>query len=49
MMAILHDAAIFLHLRGRIQSPRTHPDSPERPESDRSVLEDIARRLEAFS
>ncbi len=47
--AYKHDAAIFLHLRGRIRSPRTHAASPERPASDRSVLEDIARRLEAFS
>ncbi len=44
--AYKHDAAIFLHLRGRIASPRTHAEAPERPESDRAVLEDIARRLE---
>jgi len=47
--AYKHDAAIFLHLRGRIASPSTHPDSPERPASDRDVLAGIARRLEAFA
>jgi len=47
--AYKHDAAIFLHLRGRIASARTHPGSPERPASDREVLLDIARRLEAFA
>ena len=47
--AYKHDAAIFLHLRGRIASPRTHPGSPERPPSDRDVLADIARRLDALS
>ena len=47
--AYKHDAAIFLHLRDRIASPRTHPESPERPESDRSVLADIACRLEDFA
>ncbi|MDJ0785358.1 MAG: dihydrodipicolinate synthase family protein [Myxococcota bacterium] len=46
--AYKHDAAIFLHLRGRIESSRTHPRAPERPESDRPVLADIARRLEAL-
>jgi hypothetical protein len=46
--AYKHDAAMFLHLRGRIASPLTHPDSPTRPESDRAVLEGIARQLEAF-
>jgi dihydrodipicolinate synthase/N-acetylneuraminate lyase len=47
--AYKHDAAIFLHLRGRIDSPRTHSKAPERPESDRAVLADIARRLEEFA
>ena len=47
--AYKHDAAIFLHLTGRIASPATHPASPERPGSDRLVLADIARRLETFA
>ena len=44
--AYKHDAAMFLHLRGRIASSATHPQAPTRPESDRAVLEDIARRLD---
>lgn len=47
--AYKHDAAIFLHLRGRVASPRTHPGSPERPASDREVLAEIARRLDALA
>lgn len=47
--AYKHDAAIFLHLRGRIASSRTHPNAPERPESDRFVLADVAARLEKFA
>jgi len=45
VLAYCHDAALFLHLRGWISSPRVHPGSPTRPESDRDVLEEIARRL----
>jgi dihydrodipicolinate synthase/N-acetylneuraminate lyase len=41
-----HDAAMFLRLRGRIACDATHPDSPTRPESDRALLADIARRLD---
>lgn len=44
--AYKHSAAIFLKLRGWIASDRTHPRSPTRPESDREILGDIARRLE---
>ena len=47
--AYKHDAALFLHLRGRISSPNPHPDSPRRPKSDAQVLADIARRLESFT
>jgi dihydrodipicolinate synthase/N-acetylneuraminate lyase len=43
--AYKHAAAIFLHLRGWIASDHTHPRSPQRPDSDRLVLRDIARRL----
>ena len=46
--AYKHDAAMFLHIRGRIGSDRTHPKAAERPASDRAVLEDIARRLETL-
>jgi dihydrodipicolinate synthase/N-acetylneuraminate lyase len=43
--AYKHSAAMFLKLRGWIQSDRTHPQSPTRPESDRELLRDIAQRL----
>ncbi len=41
-----HDAAMFLKLRGRIACDATHPDSPQRPASDRDLLADIAARLD---
>ena len=47
--AYKHDAAMFLHLRGRIPTDRTHPASPKRPVGDRAVLEEIASRLEALA
>jgi dihydrodipicolinate synthase/N-acetylneuraminate lyase len=40
-----HDAAMFLALRGWIGSDRTHPTSPVRPDSDRELLADIAKKL----
>lgn len=43
--AYKHGAAQFLKLRGWIQSNRTHPRSPERPESDIAILQNIAERL----
>lgn len=43
--AYKHSAAMFLHLRGWIQSNRTHPDSPTRPESDIPILETILHQL----
>jgi dihydrodipicolinate synthase/N-acetylneuraminate lyase len=46
--AYKHDAAMFLELRGRIASSHTHPGSPERPASDRAVLEEISQRLDRF-
>ena len=46
--AYRHDAALFLQLRGRIESDATPPGAPRRPESDRAVLADIAERLEAL-
>jgi dihydrodipicolinate synthase/N-acetylneuraminate lyase len=43
--AYKHSAAMFLHLRGWAESDRTHPGSPQRPESDRPLLAGIARQL----
>ena len=44
--AYKHSAAQFLKLRGWINSNKTHPDSPERPDSDIAILRDIAERLD---
>jgi dihydrodipicolinate synthase/N-acetylneuraminate lyase len=46
--AYRHDAALFLQLRGRIDSDATPPGAPRRPDSDRAVLADIAQRLETL-
>ncbi len=46
--AYKHDAAIFLHLRGRIDRPAPHPDAPTRPDGDCEVLAEIAARLDAL-
>jgi dihydrodipicolinate synthase/N-acetylneuraminate lyase len=46
--AYKHSAAQFLKLRGWIDCDNTHPQSPQRPASDRVVLRDIAERLVAF-
>jgi hypothetical protein len=43
--AYKHSAAMFLHQRGWIQSDITHPDSPQRPASDRAILFEIGRQL----
>lgn len=43
--AYKHSAAMFLHLRGWIQSDLTHPASAKRPATDRPILQAIARRL----
>lgn len=40
-----HTAAQFLKLRGWLTTNQTHPESPERPESDIAVLEELAARL----
>ncbi len=37
---------MFLKLRGMLGCDRTHPESPERPDADREVLNTIARDLE---
>ena len=43
--AYKHSAAVFLHLVGRIPSPRTHPRSPTRPAWEADMLRDCAARL----
>jgi 4-hydroxy-tetrahydrodipicolinate synthase len=43
--AYKHSAAIFLHLLGRIPSPRTHPSNAVRPEWEIDILRDCAVRL----
>jgi 4-hydroxy-tetrahydrodipicolinate synthase len=43
--AYKHSAAVFLHLRGRIPSDRTHPRNPQRPTWEADVLKDCIRRL----
>ncbi len=47
--AYKHSAAMFLKLRGWIGCDRTHPSSPQRPDSDRAILKDILDRLEALT
>ncbi|MEZ6043875.1 MAG: dihydrodipicolinate synthase family protein [Planctomycetaceae bacterium] len=46
--AYKHTAAMFLHLRGWIQSSRTHKDSPARPDSDLPVLREIISLLDPW-
>ena len=43
--AYKHTAAMFLHLRKWISTSLTHPASPERPESDVPILEEIFEKL----
>ncbi|HLJ55562.1 MAG TPA: DUF993 family protein [Chthonomonadaceae bacterium] len=43
--AYKHSAAIFLHLLGKIPTPRTHPRSAERPPWEREILASCAERL----
>jgi 4-hydroxy-tetrahydrodipicolinate synthase len=43
--AYKHSAAIFLHLRGRIPSPLTHPSAPARPGWEPDILRACAARL----
>jgi 4-hydroxy-tetrahydrodipicolinate synthase len=43
--AYKHSCAIFLHLLGKIPTPRTHPGSPERPAWESDALRAIASRL----
>ncbi len=46
--AYRHDAAMFLELRGWAAADSTPTGSPRRPDSDRSVLQDIVERLEVL-
>ena len=46
--AYKHNCAQFLHLRGRINSNRTHAKAIERPASDVAILSDISERLDAM-
>jgi len=45
--AYKHSAAQFLRARGLLASDRPHPRCPRRPDSDRALLEDVARRIDA--
>lgn len=45
--AYKHSAAQFLHLRGRLPEPATHPRSPGRPATDLAILQEIVRQLDA--
>ncbi len=44
--AYRHSAAMYLKITGKIAGDATHPASPSRPDSDREVLADIARRID---
>ena len=46
--AYKHSAAMFLKLRGWIPCDQTHPNSMQRPDSDRAILKDILDRLETL-
>ncbi len=43
--AYKHSAAMFLHQRGWIGSDLTHPESNQRPGTDRAILFEIGRQL----
>jgi hypothetical protein len=43
-----HDAAMFLTLRGRLACDATHPSSPVRPPSDRTLMAPILGELAAL-
>jgi len=46
--AYRHDAAMFLELRGWTSSSEVPDGAPRRPDADRDVLADIARRVDAL-
>jgi hypothetical protein len=43
--AYKHSAAMLLHQRGWLKTTLTHPQSPERPESDMPILAEILAKL----
>ena len=43
--AYKHSAAMFLKLRGFLECDDTHPESPERPPSDREILRRIIEQM----
>jgi dihydrodipicolinate synthase/N-acetylneuraminate lyase len=45
--AYKHAAALYLHLIGALETSEIHPRAPRRPQSDRILLLDCARRLGA--
>ena len=47
--AYKHNAAQFLHLRGRIACSAPHPDAKSRPQSDMEILRDISQRLDELT
>ncbi len=46
--AYKHSAAMFLKMRGKLQTDQTHPGSPARPDADRPVLQRIASDIDAM-
>lgn len=46
--AYKHAAALYLHLVGALETAEIHPRAPRRPQSDRILLLDCARRLGAL-
>lgn len=44
--AYKHAAALFLHITGKLACDAVHPKAPRRPDSDRVMLFDCARRLD---
>jgi dihydrodipicolinate synthase/N-acetylneuraminate lyase len=47
--AYKHSAAVFLHLTGRIPTDSPHPRNPRRPDWEREILQDCARRMGAVA
>ncbi len=43
--AYKHSAAMFLKLRGWLETDLTHPRSPKRPDSDREILREIVEMM----
>jgi hypothetical protein len=45
--AYKHAAALYLQLTGGLASDAIHPKAPRRPDADRELLADCARRVDA--